>query len=145
LMSEEDILNLKIKTAEKLENNWYLSYEQFYKDILVNESEISFLLDGSENVISYESNFDPDIEIGVEKKISADEAYDFLIKSTNRKNLTLKNSNLVIFRDLSGEKTKHFLAWKINVLSLYPPYKNYFYFIDAKTGKVISYYSVGTE
>lgn len=145
LIDVKDIDGLKIKTMEKLENNWYLNYEQFYKDVLVNESGISFLLDGSANVISYESNFDPDIKIDVEKKISADEAYDFLIKSTGKKSLNLKNSSLVIFRDLSKEKVKHILAWKINALSLYPPYSNYYYFIDAKSGKVIAYYSAGAE
>lgn len=145
LMSEKDTEGLKIKTIEKLENNWYLNYEQFYNNILVNESSISFLLDGSMNVISHESNFDPDIKIDVEKKISADEAYDFLIKSTGRKSLNLKNSSLVIFRNLSEEKTKHCFAWKINALSLYPPYNNYYYFIDAKSGRVIAYYSAGKD
>lgn len=141
LIDVKDIESLKIKNIEKLGNNWYLNYEQFYNNILVNESGISFLLDGSMNVIFYESNFDPDIKIDVEKKISADEAYDFLIKSTRRKSLNLKNSSLVIFRDLSENEIKHILTWKINALSLYPPYNNYYYFIDAKAGKVIAYYS----
>lgn len=145
LIDAKDIESLKIKTVEKLENNWYLNYEQFYKDILVNESSVSFILDGSANVISYESNFDPDIKIDVEKKISADEAYDFLIKSTGKKSLNLKSSNLVVFRDLNEEKIKRYLAWKINALSLYPPYNDYYYFIDAKSGRVISYYSVERE
>lgn len=145
LMDAKNIESLKIKIVEQLENNWYLSYEQFYNDIPVNESSISFLLDSSLNVISYESNFDPNIKIDVEKKNSADEAYDSLIESTGRKNLNLQNSSLVIFRNLSEEKTKHYLTWKINVISLYPPYNNYYYFIDAKTGKVISYYSMGAK
>lgn len=145
LADEKNIANLKIKTMEKSGNNWYLNYEQFYKDIPVNESNVSFLLDGYMNIIFYESNFDPDIKMDTDKKISADEAYNFLIKSTGRKNLNLKNSSLIIFRDLSGEKTKHYLAWKINALSLYPPYNNYYYFVDAKSGRVISYYSVESE
>ena len=51
LISEENILNLKLENIEKLEDNWHLEYRQYYQAVLVNDSDISILIDGTEKKV----------------------------------------------------------------------------------------------
>ncbi len=142
LISDDDILNLKLKSIEKLENNWHLEYRQYYKNILVNDSNVSFLIDGAEKkVISHSSNFDPDIELStVEPKITKEEASEIAKKDLsadlNNENFDLKNSELVIYKKTNKKSVEYFLTWKLNIFSL-EPLCDYYYFIDAENGEVI--------
>jgi len=147
LMSDNDILNLKLESIEKLENNWHLEYRQYYQDILVNDSNISFLIDGAEKkVISHSSNFDPDIELSsVEPKITKEEASEIAKKdlseslnSDGNDNFDLKSSELAIYKsgNENGKPVEYYLTWKLNIFSL-EPLCDYHYFIDTENGKII--------
>jgi len=149
LMNEENILNLKLKNIEKLENNWHLEYQQYYQDILVNDNNISFLIDDAEKkVISHSSNFDSDINLSsVEPKITKEEAYKIAKEDLNKSlnndsanNFDLKSSELVIYKNENS--TEYYLAWKLNIFSLSQVLgiRDYYYFIDAENGDVISYF-----
>lgn len=143
LISEENISNLKLESIEKLENNWHLEYRQYYQDILVDDSNVSFLIDGAEKkVISHSSNFDPDIELStVEPKITKEEASEIAKKDLsadlNNENFDLKNSELVIYKKTNKKSVEYFLTWKLNIFSL-EPLCDYYYFIDAESGRIIS-------
>lgn len=134
-----NILNLKLKNIEKLKNNWYVEYEQYYNGFSVDGSGISFQVDGAEKkVIASDSNFDPNINIDIiEPKITEDEAFDLIIEASKKDNLDLKTSHLVFYKDINKNPAEYNLAWKINVFSLEPAY-DYIYFVNAENGKIIS-------
>ncbi len=134
-----DISNLRLKNIEKLKNNWYVEYEQYHNGFLVDKSKISFIINNVEKkVTASDSNFDPDINSdAIEPKISEDEAFDLIIKTSKKDNLDLKSSQLVFYKDANKNSAGYFLAWKINVFSLDPPY-DYIYFVNAENGKIIS-------
>ncbi|MEA2097806.1 MAG: hypothetical protein U9P70_01890 [Patescibacteria group bacterium] len=139
-----NISNLKFKNIERLENNWIVEYEQFYKDILVYKSSISFVIDNTEKkVISSNSNFDQNIKIeNIEPKIIEDEAYALIVVDLEDEDLKKKNSEILIYKDESGSKSqiKYYLAWKINVFSIQSA-KEYIYFINADNGKILLLHS----
>ena len=152
LVSEENISNLKLENIEKLEDNWHLEYRQYYQDILVNDSDISFLIGGAEKkVISRASNFDPDVNLsGVEPKITKEEASEIAKKNLGENlnndgdnNFDLKSSELTIYKNENenenGEPAEYYLTWKLNIFSL-QPLRDYCYFIDAENGAIIFYY-----
>ena len=130
---------------EKLENNWYLEYRQYHQDILVNDSNISFLIGGAEKkVISHLSNFDPDIELPtVEPKITKEEASEIAKKNLSASldndgdsNFDLKNSELVVYKNENENSAEYYLTWKLNIFSL-QPLCDYSYFINAENGEVV--------
>ncbi len=145
LTNEDDISNLKLNSIEKLENNWHLEYRQYHKNILVNDSNISFLIDDAEKkVISHSSNFDSDINLSsVEPKISKEEAYEIAKEDLNESldndgnnNFDLKNSELTVYKKVNKNSAEYFLTWKLNIFSL-EPFCDYHYFVDAENGKVV--------
>ena len=133
------ISDLKLKNIEKLEKNWFIEYEQFYKDILIYESSISFVIDNTEKkVVSSNSNFNPNIEIkNVESKITKDEAYNLVIIDLENEDLDLKSSEIVIYKNNDKSLIEYYLVWKINVFSVYFA-QEYVYFINSENGKIIS-------
>ena len=134
-----NISDLKLKNIEKLESNWFIEYEQFYKDILIYESSISFVVDNTEKkVTSSNSNFDSDIEIeNVKPIITKDEAYDLITIDLDNVDLDLESSEIVICRNNDKDLIEYYLVWKINVFSSQSAQK-YVYFINAENGKIIS-------
>jgi Zn-dependent metalloprotease len=136
-----NISDLKLKNIEKWKNNWHVEYEQFYKDILVYKSNVSFVVDSKEKKItSSGSNFDPNVEINdIKPKITEDEACNLITNALKNEDLDLKSSEIVIFRNIDKSPIEYYLTWKINVFSLQPLH-NYVYFIDAESGKIISFY-----
>ena len=145
LIGEENISNLKLENVEKLENNWHIKYQQYYENILVNDSDVSFLIDDAEKkVISHSSNFDSDINLsGVEPKISKEEAFEIAKKDLSESldndgdnNFDLKNSELVIYKNENGESAEYYLTWRLNIFSL-ESLCDYCYFIDAENGEVV--------
>lgn len=142
LTDNDSVLDLKLENIKKLENNWHLEYRQYYQNVLVNDSAISFLIDDTEKkVISHTSNFDSAINLSaVEPKITEEEAYEIakedLSENLNSENFDLKNSELVIYKKEDKKTTEYFLTWKLNIFSL-EPLCDYYYFIDAENGIVI--------
>lgn len=134
-----NISDLKLKNIEKLESNWFIEYEQFYKDILIYESSISFVVDNTEKkVTSSNSNFDSDIEIeNIEPTITKDEAYNLITIDLENENPDLESSEIVICRNNDKDLIEYYLVWKINVFSSQSAQK-YVYFINAENGKIIS-------
>jgi len=143
LIEEKSVSDLKLRSIERLDNKlWYVEYQQYYKSVLVNESNVSFFVDeAKKSVVSHKSNFDPDIEIDVEPKITDKQAYKTAAENLNSKNLKLKSSQLVVYRDISKDAAEYYLVWKLNIFSSQPSH-NYYYYVDAKTGRVVLYYDL---
>ncbi|MCK4592610.1 hypothetical protein KAT63_04200, partial [Candidatus Parcubacteria bacterium] len=136
-----NISDLKLKNIEKWKNNWYVEYEQYYKDILIYKSNVSFVIDSEEKkIISSGSDFDPNVKINnIEPKITKDEACNLITNALKNENLDLKSSEIVIYRNIDKNPIEYYLTWKVNVFSLQPLY-DYVYLIDAENGKIISFY-----
>ncbi len=137
--TDTNISSLQLKNIKKLKNSWYVEYEQYHNGFLVNGSKISFQVDSVEKkVTASDSNFDPGINSdAIEPKILEDEAFDFVIKKSEKDNLDLKSSQLVFYKDINKNPAEYNLVWKINVFSLDPPY-DYVYFVNAEDGEIIS-------
>ena len=135
-----NVSDLKLKNIEKWKNNWRVKYEQYYENILVNESDISFIINNDEKKItSSSSNFDSDVKLDITKpEITKNEAYDLIVKTLKNENLDLKNSELIVYKDVDNNTTKYYLTWKINIFSL-QPIQEYIYFVNAENGKIISF------
>ena len=130
------ISDLKLKNIEKLKNSWFIEYEQFYKDILVYGSNISFVINDTEKkVISSNSNFDSNIEIkNIEPTITENEAYNLITIDLENENLDLEKAEITIYKK---NPVEYYLVWKINIFSSQSAQK-YVYFINAENGKIIS-------
>jgi Zn-dependent metalloprotease len=143
IMEGEDFSDLRLKKMERLENSWYISYDQYYNGVLVNGSNIYFVVDDKKRkVVSYNSNFDPSIEVNVKPKITKDKAYDTVaeyLRSSNN-SLKIKDYQLVIYKSASENRNKYRLTWKINVFSK-QTFNGYYCFIDAHKGNVVSCHS----
>ena len=133
------ISDLKLKNIEKLKDSWFIEYEQFYKDILIYESSVSFVVDDTERkVISSNSNFDSNIEIkNIEPIITEDEAYNLITIDLDNVDLDLENTEIVIYKNNNKNSVEYYLAWKMDIFSSQSAQK-YVYFINAENGKIIS-------
>ena len=133
------ISDLKLKNIEKLKDSWFIEYEQFYKDILVYESNISFVINNTEKkVISSNSNFDSNIEIkNIEPTITENEAYNLITIDLENESLDLEKAEIIIYKKNKKNPIEYHLVWKINIFSSQSAQK-YIYFINAENGKIIS-------
>jgi Zn-dependent metalloprotease len=141
IIEKENLSDLKLKNIEKSEDNWRVSYDQYYNGVLVNGSNIYFVVDAGEKiVVSYNSNFDSDIKISIEPKITYTDAYNLITENYNLSSAdtSLKSSQLVVYRDVGENGIKYYLAWKMNLWSE-DSAKSYYYFVDAHSGKIIKH------
>ncbi|MCK5413392.1 MAG: hypothetical protein KAI57_03375 [Candidatus Pacebacteria bacterium] len=141
-LSKKTYDNLKIKQIEKQENTWHLEYQQYYKDLLIEENKISLTIDDADRkVTDFVSNYNKDMNIAITPSIEIKKAQDKIISKLNNENLEFKNSSLVIYKNIiKKHPTDYRLAWKINVIS--EPFQNDNYYIDAKDGEILYYYSL---
>ncbi len=129
--------DLKLEKIEENSGVWNLNYKQYYKNILVEKSNIGVTID-SNTKIATSSSFDlyPGIELDVAPKVALEEALEIVKKEAKINNLTIKGSSLVIYSDTEGEPVRNYLSWKLNVVSAEPIY-DFVYYVGAKNGSVI--------
>ncbi|MCK4918858.1 MAG: hypothetical protein KAS01_00555 [Candidatus Pacebacteria bacterium] len=141
-LSKEVYDSLKIKQIEKQKDNWHLEYQQYHKDILIEENKILLTMNNTNGkVTDFVSNYDKDINIDITPNVEIKEAQDKIISKLNDESLEFKNSNLIIYKNIVKKHPKEYrLAWKINVIS--KPFQNSYYYIDAKDGEILYYYSL---
>jgi Zn-dependent metalloprotease len=107
--------DLKMVSAKKINNKWYVKYRQYYKGIPVYNVTVG--LDSSENgkVSSYASNYQPNIEVPTEPRVKLEKAVD-IAKETyagkDSQRLKKKDSILIIYPEKAEDKIIHHLAWK---------------------------------
>jgi len=141
LMKEEDISNLRLKNIKKQENKWHLRYQQYYKNTLVDGSGVSFEIDDAEKkVVSFESDYDPDIALDVKPKITEEEAYHSAVETLSGKELNPASSELVVYKGIGQTPVEYYLAWKMNIASLQES-RDYYCFVNAENGEIILCYN----
>ena len=137
--------NLKMVTAKKINNRWYVKYGQHYKGIPIYNATVS--LDSSEDgkVNSYAANYQPDIAVPTEPKVNLEDATDIAIKTYKKKDrpkLKRKEDILLIYPEKVEGKTTYHLAWKFLIIGAEPDSEIEKYFIiDALDGKIIQSYT----
>jgi hypothetical protein len=136
--------DLKMISAKKISNRWYVKYGQYYKGLLVLDATVG--LESSENgkVNSYVANYQPDIDVPTEPKVTLEQAIA-VAKKTYAENavqkLVKKESNLLIYAEQTADKVVYHLAWKLLLVGEHfdPQIEKYF-IIDAIDGKIIKSY-----
>jgi Zn-dependent metalloprotease len=137
--------DLKMVSAKKISNKWYVKYGQYYKGIPVHNATVG--LDSSENgkVSSYASNYQPNIEVTTEPKVKLEEAVDIAKKTYPEKDserLKKTDSILIIYPEKAEDKIIYHLAWKFMLAGEQPdPEIEKYFIVDALDGKIIQSYT----
>ena len=137
--------DLKMVSAKKINNRWYVKYRQCYKGIPVHNATVG--LDSSENgkVSSYASNYQPNIKVPAEPRVKLEKAVD-IAKETypgkDSQRLQQKDSILIIYPEKVEDKITHHLAWKFMLAGEQPdPEIEKYFIVDALDGKIIQSYT----
>lgn len=138
--------DLKMVSAKKIKNRWFIKYEQYYKGIPVHNATVG--LDSSENgkVSSYASNYHPKIESPTEPIVTLEKAVDIAKHTYPEKvsqRLKMKDSILIIYPEKTERKIAYHLAWKFMIAGEDPdPEIEKYFIVDAIDGKILqSYFS----
>lgn len=137
--------DLKLVSAKKINNNWYVKFGQYYKGIPVSDAIVS--LESTENgkVSSYAANYEPGIELPTDPKVKLEEAVETAKRTYPQKDserLKQKESILIIYPKKTEDKISYHLAWKFMLAGEEPDPKIEKYFIvDALDGKIIQSYT----
>lgn len=146
----------EFKLEEEINDDFgkkHLKFLQYYEDIPVWGKSIVFHLDADRKIYALNARYSPTpVKIDMsDKKISSENAVDIsvsdLSKTRNIKELNPKIkqimsyngpvSKLYIWIDYRTEKP--FLAWHVSIIPNI--YENWYYFIDAVTGKILEKYN----
>ena len=107
-LSKEDYNNLKIKQIEKQENTWHLEYQQYYKDLLIEENKISLTVDNTDRkVTDFVSNYDKNINVDITPSVEIKKAQDKIISELNNKRFTIIRKGELLFIANSSNKINH--------------------------------------
>jgi Zn-dependent metalloprotease len=137
--------DLKIASVKKIKNKWYIKYSQYYKGIPVHNASVGIDSSANGKVSSYASNYQPNIDIATEPKVSLNQAVEIAkltYPGNSRQNLKEKNTILTIYTEKSRVKITHHLAWKFLMVGEQPdPEIEKYFIIDALDGKIIHSYT----
>ncbi len=137
--------DLKMVSAKKVNKRWYVKYGQLYKGIPVYNATVG--LDSSEDgkVNSYRGNYQPDIDVPTEPKVSLETAVETAKKTYAKKDakkLKTKQDELIIFPDKDQDQVTYHLAWKFLLAPDEPdPELEKYFFVDAIDGTIIQSYT----
>ncbi len=138
-----DPKDLEIKSIDKVESDWFLSYWQLYRGVLIYDSTVGFSIDRKGNIHSMGALIHPNIEMDVTPKISEQEASRIAFKHLRKKGWKLFASRLVVYPKRKGTHLSYELVYALNLFpaeSVKQPLLEgggYAYFVNAKNGKTV--------
>lgn len=148
----ENLLNISIQDlqliqCEKRNDEWYINYIQYYKNIQVYRSSFGYTIYENGNIISIGSYVYPNISIDVNPKITKDKALNIAFnkfKKLSKINIPniRKQPELMILPIEKENGYGYYFVYNIELE--YINSTNLFsqaYFIDAKNGNIIMEYS----
>lgn len=137
--------NLKLITAKNIDNKWYVKYGQYYKGIPVHDTTISLESSEDGQVSTYAANYQPDIDVPTEPKISLEEAVAAAKKTYAKKDakkLEHKEETLLIYPENLEDSVTYHLAWKFLLAGEQPePELEQYFIVDAMDGRIIRSYT----
>lgn len=133
--------DLKFRKALKAGNFWRVTFVQHYQGVPVYQSRVGLVALGNGKIISFGSNFDPNIACDVKPKIqsaNAAAAVAKTLKLNKAEAVRLTRKQLVILPSMQKSKTAYNLAWLFCLEALKPnPFSYKCYFVDAHTGSIL--------
>lgn len=134
---------LEIKAINKVNGEWFISYWQIYRGVLIYDSSIGFSIERDGKIHSLGAIIYPNIELDVRPKISQGEAFKIAFEHLRKKGFKLIASRLVIYPKREERRIVYNLVYALN---LFPVGSNkkpflegggYAYFVDARNGQIL--------
>jgi hypothetical protein len=137
---------IKLKSAEKIDGLWYVSYWQTAEDFIVYGSSLGFSPDRQGRILTTGSVIFPNIQVPATLKVDRDQALQTSIRSIkdfHKQNYKLLTENLIIYPDRKATPPRYYLVYVFNffppreVLHPASPEAGWGIFVDTQTGKIV--------
>jgi len=127
--------NLKLKKFDSDNENYYVTYQQYYEDIPVYRGLVGLTIDRYGRILIIGSYFQQGINISTIPKISKEDAIKIAKEDVNfnDKEDKIKEISLMI---IPKEDAGYTLVWNVFVVTE-SPLGDWIFFIDAFSGKII--------
>jgi hypothetical protein len=120
-----DSANLKLVSKIMRKGNWYVKYQQLYKEVPVIDATVGMSGTEKGEIKSYAASYEPSIRLDITEEISKDMAIK-IAKETYKKGLS---------------KLEYYLAWRIDILTKTDRVENdKIFIVDAQNGKILKQY-----
>jgi Zn-dependent metalloprotease len=135
---------IKMVSATQRKEKWYVKYQQYYKNIPVYKSNVSFVATKEGRIQSYGSSYVPEIDVPIDPKISLENAIEIARKTYDSKlgqGLKERDNQLIIYPIKTDSEIKYHLAWKFLLFSEQrDPDVEKIFIIDAVDGQILKSY-----
>lgn len=134
---------LEVTRAERIGDTWFLAMRQKYEGIPVFHSKIGTVVKDNGRMVSYSSNYIPNIKIDIKPRITLAKAGEIArdtYEPEQRKGLNPRDGSLVIFPKRVGanEDQQLYLSWKFLMQGDKPnPELDQHFIVDAHKGNVL--------
>jgi hypothetical protein len=137
---------IRLKSADKIDGLWYVSYWQTAEDYIVYGSSLGFSLDRRGRIFSTGSVIYPDIRVPPSFKVDRDQALQTSIRSIKdfeKRRYKLLTENVIIFPDRKVNPPRYYQVYAFNFFppreALHPavPEAGWGIFVDTQTGKIV--------
>jgi len=137
---------IKLKSAEKIEGLWYVSFWQMAGGFIVYGSSLGFSLDRRGQILSTGSVIYPVIEVPAAIKVDRKQALETAvraIKDFHKLNYKLLAENVIIYPDRKANPLRYYQVYAFNFFpppeALHPasPEAGWGIFVDTQTGNIV--------
>ena len=137
---------IKLKSAEKIEGLWYISFWQIAGGFIVYGSSLGFSLDRRGQIFSTGSVIYPFIEVPAAIKVDRKQALETSIRSIkdfHKLKYKLLAENVIIYPDRKADPLRYYQVYAFNFFpppeALHPasPEAGWGVFVDTQTGKIV--------
>lgn len=136
---------LKLKGAEKILDNWYVSYWQTFHGLILYESSLGFSIDAYGRIKSLGALIYPDVKAPVSSKVSHEKALEVSknqIKDFKPLECRLLAESVLIYPVRKRESIDYYRVYAFNFFpekALHPASTvgGWAVFVDSQTGKVV--------
>ena len=141
-----DPQDLRLARAEKIGKRWFVTFGQYYKKLPVYHIKVGAVVTDSGKIISFSSNYIPDIKVPLKPKINLEDVGKIASKTyeyRDRKGLVPKEGTLLVFPRMKKDTLGYefHLAWKFLMQAKLPnPKIDQYFIIDAVSGEVLLKY-----
>jgi len=136
--------NVKLIASRLVNKRWLVKYQQYYREIPVYHATVGLLSTQKGKVISFNSNYCPDISISVEPQINIKKAARVAARTYEpgkAAGLSARGAGLIIYPKRKNSRVTYHLAWKFLFAGDRPdPAVDKHFIIDAHKGVVLHSY-----
>ncbi len=137
--------HLRLKTAEKVYDTWYVSYWQTVKGVIIYESSLGFSIDSQGRINSLGALLYPKVLVPESNKISRGRALKIAqshVPDFKKSNYRLLADSVLIFPERKANGLTYYLVYAFNFFpqkALHPAsvVGGWAVFVDTQTGKVV--------